>query len=199
MVRQNRVVIVEHSPMLTAGLERMFSDSTMFEVVGCYSDLASAMEALPLRRPHVLLLNPSQMDYSKRLMLRRLFQDYPKLLLVALQTTYVEQAVLNQFHAVIELDDNLSHIESKLLAAMEGMVEEKGGDAVRELSEREVEVLKVIAKGATNKMAADELNLSVHTVITHRKNIVRKTGIKTLAGLTLYALLNRLIDESEIQ
>ena len=110
--------------MLTAGLERMFSDSTMFEVVGCYSDLASAMEALPLRRPHVLLLNPSQMDYSKRLMLRRLFQDYPKLLLVALQTTYVEQAVLNQFHAVIELDDNLSHIESKLLAAMEGMVEE---------------------------------------------------------------------------
>ncbi|MBO7624415.1 MAG: response regulator transcription factor [Bacteroidales bacterium] len=192
-------MVVEHSPVIAAGLRELFSESTAFEVTALCADWTTALEQLPLRKPHVLLLNPLQLDFSKRLMLRRQLQDYPRLLTAALQTGYVEQAVLGQFHVVLEIDDNLARMEGKLLAAFNAREEECAGETVCGLSEREVEVLKVIAKGATNKMAADELNLSVHTVITHRKNIVRKTGIKTLAGLTLYALLNRLIDESEIQ
>ena len=50
-----------------------------------------------------------------------------------------------------------------------------------------------------NKEIADKLCLSIYTVITHRKNITRKLGIKTVAGLTLYALLNGLIDSSSVQ
>ena len=50
-----------------------------------------------------------------------------------------------------------------------------------------------------NKEIADKYNLSIHTVITHRKNITRKTGIKTVAGLTVYALLNNLIDPNSIE
>ena len=49
-----------------------------------------------------------------------------------------------------------------------------------------------------NKEIADQMNLSVHTVISHRKNITRKTGIKSVSGLTVYALLNNLIDENEL-
>lgn len=62
-----------------------------------------------------------------------------------------------------------------------------------ELSAREKEVLVCVAKGMLNKEIADKLNLSIYTVITHRKNITRKIGIKTVAGLTVYALLNNLI------
>jgi regulator of cell morphogenesis and NO signaling len=62
------------------------------------------------------------------------------------------------------------------------------------LSAREKEILVCVAKGLLNKEIADQCNLSIHTVITHRKNITRKTGIKTVAGLTVYALLNNLID-----
>ena len=51
-----------------------------------------------------------------------------------------------------------------------------------------------VAKGMLNKEIADRFNISIHTVITHRKNITRKTGIKTVAGLTVYALLNNLLD-----
>ena len=50
----------------------------------------------------------------------------------------------------------------------------------------------------TNKDISDLLNISVHTVITHRKNIVKKTGIKSVAGLTVYALINNLVEESDI-
>ena len=62
------------------------------------------------------------------------------------------------------------------------------------LSAREKEILVCVAKGMLNKEIADQCNLSIHTVITHRKNITRKTGIKTAPGLTVYALLNNLID-----
>ena len=65
-----------------------------------------------------------------------------------------------------------------------------------ELSAREKEILVCVAKGMLNKEIADKLCLSIYTVITHRKNITRKIGIKTVAGLTVYALLNGLIDMS---
>ena len=61
------------------------------------------------------------------------------------------------------------------------------------LSAREIEILAGVAQGLLNKEIAAKYNLSIHTVITHRKNIARKTGIKTIAGLTAYAILNNLI------
>ena len=67
------------------------------------------------------------------------------------------------------------------------------------LSAREKEILVCVAKGMLNKEIADAENISIHTVITHRKNITRKTGIKTVAGLTVYALLNNLIDINTIE
>ena len=62
-----------------------------------------------------------------------------------------------------------------------------------ELSDREKDVLIALTKGLTNKEIADKLHISTHTVISHRKNIVRKTGIKAVSGLTLYALFNNLV------
>lgn len=67
------------------------------------------------------------------------------------------------------------------------------------LSAREKEILVAVAKGMLNKEIADLYNISIYTVISHRKNITRKTGIKTVAGLTVYALLNNLIDMNSIE
>ena len=68
-----------------------------------------------------------------------------------------------------------------------------------ELSVREKEILVSVAKGKLNKEIADEYNISIYTVISHRKNITRKTGIKTVSGLTVYALLNNLIDLNTVE
>ena len=67
-----------------------------------------------------------------------------------------------------------------------------------ELTKRETAVLIQLAQGKTNKEIANALNVSVHTIISHRKNITHKTGIKSVAGLTVYAMLNNLIDESAL-
>ena len=76
---------------------------------------------------------------------------------------------------------------------------EKGEDFREELSEREKEILVCVARGMLNKEIADQNNISIHTVISHRKNITRKIGIKTVAGLTVYAILNGLIDVNTIE
>ena len=60
-------------------------------------------------------------------------------------------------------------------------------------------MLIAVAKGKMNKEIADQLHISIHTVISHRKNISRKTGIKSVSGLTVYALLNNMIDEREVK
>lgn len=63
-----------------------------------------------------------------------------------------------------------------------------------ELSEREQDVLIQIVKGLSNKEIADTLCISVHTVITHRKNITRKLNIHSTAGLTIYAIVHKLVN-----
>ncbi len=67
-----------------------------------------------------------------------------------------------------------------------------------ELSVREIEVLILITKGLINKEIADKLNISLTTVITHRKNIVEKLGIKSVSGLTIYAVMHGYIDADRI-
>jgi len=61
------------------------------------------------------------------------------------------------------------------------------------ISEREIDVLKLLVEGNSNKEIANKLSISTHTVITHRKNITQKTGVKSVSGLTIYAVVNKLI------
>jgi len=68
-----------------------------------------------------------------------------------------------------------------------------------ELTNREKEVLRLVALGNSNKVIAEKLYISIHTVISHRKNISEKTGIKSISGLTVYAILNNLINTDALK
>ena len=67
------------------------------------------------------------------------------------------------------------------------------------LSEREREVIICVVQGMANKEIADHLCISVNTVITHRRNIARKLQIHSVAGLTIYAIVNDLVDISSVK
>ena len=67
------------------------------------------------------------------------------------------------------------------------------------LTKRETEILKLIVNGNLNKQIADKLNISLNTVLTHRKNILSKTGIKTVSGLTLYCISNGLLSPDSLK
>ena len=66
------------------------------------------------------------------------------------------------------------------------------------LSDREKDIIKCVARGMSNKEIADKLFLSIHTVTTHRRNITAKLQIHSPAGLTIYAIMNNLVDISDI-
>ena len=71
-------------------------------------------------------------------------------------------------------------------------------DAEHELSAREIEVLRLVTKGLINKEIADKLHISLTTVISHRKNITEKLGIKSVSGLAIYAVMHGYIDADRI-
>lgn len=101
------------------------------------------------------------------------------------------------FDGAITLFDSLEDIEKKVKPFICCGEEVVSGEP-NELSQREKEIVASVAQGRTNKEIADLFNISVHTVITHRKNISRKTGITTIPGLTVYAIINNLVNIKEL-
>ena len=106
--------------------------------------------------------------------------------------------MLRQFQGVVEITDDLQRIKSTLNQVVAQLNAEDSDMDSSVLSDREKDVLICLAKGMKNNEIADSLNISTYTVITHRKNIVRKTGIKSVSALTVYAILNNLLEQKDI-
>jgi len=66
------------------------------------------------------------------------------------------------------------------------------------LTDREIEVMSLIVQGYINKEIADKLNIGLTTVITHRKNIMDKLGMKSVSALTIYAVMHGYVDINKI-
>ena len=84
-----------------------------------------------------------------------------------------------------------SQMISELNAILEADKKEDRSSSM--LSAREIEVLRLIAMGHINKEIANELNISINTVLTHRKNLTSKLGIKSVSGLSFYAMMNGIV------
>ena len=124
-------------------------------------------------------------------------EDLKSLVMNHLPSGADQQEAYKVLSAITSLQDDIrKHIRLEE-TALEGRRESRQVDNT--LSPREKEILVCVAKGMLNKEIADALCISIHTVITHRKNITQKTGIKTVAGLTVYALLNNLLDIKNIE
>lgn len=199
--KKRRVAIIEPSVLIASGLKAVLSEAgNEFEVCGTFEEPGHFAERARLLEPDLVLIDPAVIDFPKRLSLHGLFENAPEATLVAIVYGFIEPEALKQYHASIHIYDDGHKIVRKLRQAIENRSTETetAGDNY-ELTDRESEILVSVAKGMTNKEIADEHHISVHTVISHRKNITRKTGIKTVSGLTVYALLNNLIDQSEIE
>ena len=195
MKRVVRVAIVEPSAIVCEGLRSLLSGSD-YEVVYVSDNMRSfvervsmlAVDAVVVGSPIVAAL-PQGVRYA-----------YPELQgvsLLLLSSTVCDDEAVRNFDAQINIYDSREQILRKLDNAIEQNQTNPYSDS-HELSERERDVLVLVAKGLANKEIADRLNISIHTVMSHRKNIAHKTGIKSVAGLTVYALLNNLLDASDV-
>lgn len=111
----------------------------------------------------------------------------------------VDEHKAGLFDKVIYEYDSAEEIWKKIDSLFGQPDTEETKSSSEELTEREKEVLIELVKGFTNKEIGENLNLSVHTVISHRKNITRKLDIKSSSGLTIYAIMNQLISIDEVK
>lgn len=187
---KQRLLIVEPAEVIVEGLKAMLDGQIRFKVLEPETDAERLDERILAARPDILLINPTLIDTPSRL------RGKHPMAMVALVYQYVERDALKAYDAVVDIRDCRASIIETLSSV--SPAEEEPGKSNYELTKRETAVLVQLAQGKTNKEIADALNVSVHTVISHRKNITHKTGIKSVAGLTVYAMLNNLIDESAL-
>ena len=193
-----KVLLIVPSKIVARGIEAVLSELGEFRVEGILTDLSHASQ-MRLRNidADVIVLDPVVFDFVSRSSVRSHISEYSDAAVVGLQTIPMDDEQKKQYDALIDLNDDPVLIVRKLRESLDSRQDNSETEEY-DLSAREKEILVCVAKGMLNKEIADACNLSIHTVITHRKNITRKTGIKTVAGLTVYALLNNLIDSSSI-
>lgn len=194
---RQKVIIVEPSEIIRTGLKAVIDSTQTHEVVASVEDLSVIEERIAYHRPDVIIVNPILIATSRSPQLPdELSSDDYEATLVALVHSYVSRDCLRLFEAVIEIDDNRERIIEVLSSLKDGNSKTgKKGSENCDLTKRETDILVLVAKGMMSKEIADKLNISIHTVISHRKNITKKTGIKSVAGLAVYAMLNNLIEE----
>lgn len=198
MNRTIRVAIAEPSAIVGAGLRAVLEDAGGFQTVGVVTEPSLLDERLRVLDTDIAVINPSMMDFRTSRNLRAYVPALREMKVVALVYGVFDDEAMRQYDAVIKIVDSPSAIVNRLRRLVESNGEH-AADGGYDLTERECEILVSVAQGLTNKEIADRHNISIHTVISHRKNITRKTGIKSVAGLTVYALLNNMIDQSDME
>lgn len=190
------VLIAEPSEIICEGLKALLQTSGKYNILAPLHDATSVTERLAAARPDLLIINPSLLT-SPRQQLAAIAQTRPTMPVMALVYQYIESSTLALFEHSIDIRCTYSTLISQMQSAFESgerRAENEDRKAENyELSERETDVLVLVAKGLSSKEIADKLNISVHTVNSHRKNITHKTGIKSVAGLAVYAMIHNLM------
>lgn len=187
-----KVVLIEPSEIVASGISAIIGKHPEFTIV---QTLADPSYYNSNDNADVIIVNPAVIDFNERFDMRSYFGG-PEAAIVALTHSNHEESVLRQYDECIGIYDNASRIIQKIRNAIEECIQNPRSD-INELSARERDILKAVAKGMTNKEIADEFNISIYTVISHRRNISQKLGINSIPGLTVYAIMNKLVDMSD--
>jgi DNA-binding NarL/FixJ family response regulator len=190
--RQFNIVIAETSNIIYEGIYNILNDGGQgFNIH--FTDNLEEVQQINLRtKIDAVIINPLLIQNQIRH-----FQSLKKELegskWIGIVYTFIDQHLLTMLDGVMYINDSRAKIINTInkLIALEQDTENQIKQET--LSDREIDVLKLLVAGNANKEIADKLNISTHTVITHRKNISQKTGIKSVSGLTIYAVVNNII------
>jgi len=200
MERIISVVLISKSYLLKAGLEVFLTEFSYVSVVALFEGSEPELDyKIKLLKPDIVIVNPDNSG-SPLIQLLLSLRREPAITLLALSDILLPDEIRGKFSDVIsgKMDKmTLTKIINKIL--LDKGVKRGQDETDHKLSVRENDILKHVAFGHTNQEIANKLFLSVHTVTTHRKNITRKLGIKTVSGLTVYALMNKLVLPTEIE
>ena len=197
-----RVLIVDDHPMVTEGIQAILESYDDIKVVGTLGSGQEAVDRVNVLSPDVILLDLNMPGLSGLNATEMILEKRPEthILILSMHDSpeYISTALSHGAKGYILKDVPTDEIKIAIETVMsggeylctgaKGSLQPKISDGRETLTGREQTILLELAQGHSNKEVANSLNISVRTVETHRKNIKRKLGISSTAGLTRYAL-----------
>ena len=193
-----KIIIVDDHPMVLEGMKSMMAQINFVELIGLAADAFQAMELLKTNLPDVLITDINLPEISGIELTAKIKKEFPLVRVIAMSTfkerSYISQMIQNGALGYLVKSASREEIEEAILTAYEGKLflsvdvnmqpgEKEEIDKIPVLSSREKEVLQLIADGLTNPQMAAKLFISLHTVDSHRKNLLTKFNVNNTASL----------------
>lgn len=193
MKKSIHTFIFEPSEIILQGLISILSHAEHEFIISVVNSLEEINLSSVDKKIDLLIINPLLLINSEK-EIRKIKKKVPQVIIAGVNLSIVDNKTLSHVDVII----NAYSSSSEIINALKKHLEQKEGnnetvDDDDSLSEREIEVLLQLINGLTNKEIAQALNISIHTVISHRKNIMSKTGIRSQSGLALYAVSKSLV------
>ena len=199
------IYIADDHAIVVEGLTEILRSQPHFKIIGTAADGEQVVKLMNDRRADIVILDINMPKMNGIQCTEWIKKNYPQTKVIVL-TMFPEKSYIDQLISVGADGCLLKNRGSKdLLDAITRVADKKSYfDSIRDfaepnshpaynLSEREVEIIRLIVSGLTSTAIADKLFLSEHTVKTHRKNIFKKTGINSISQLTSFAINHQLV------
>ncbi|OFX36950.1 MAG: hypothetical protein A2X08_16825 [Bacteroidetes bacterium GWA2_32_17] len=189
MINNTKILVINKSDIILLGLNDLLKNSLSNEII--YINSADELENYPHLMGYIIVLISENDFYQNKALINKQLKNATKIayLFIELNSDKISANTIN----IYENADSITNKINELLSSFKRNISNKN-----ELSKREIEVLKLLTKGLSNKEIAQILFISTYTVISHRKNISEKTKIKSTSGLTIYAIINKIVNIEEI-
>lgn len=197
MEHRPKIAIIDSNTLATLGLKQLLQNVMPIMTVdtfGSFAELESSQyDAYAHYFVSMQIVLSERLFFSERsrktIVLTLSLSDSAQL--TGFHSLYINQPEPELVRALLMLQQH-AHGNGRNLPPLPHVLQQKI------LTDREIEVMSLIAQGYINKEIADQLNIGLSTVITHRKNIMEKLGMKSVSALTIYAMMHGYVDINKI-
>lgn len=215
------VIIADSNELIREGLKAVLSREKSIRLLAECSDREHLLSAITRHQPHVVIIDYSSPGFSVDVILE-IKRVYPATHFVAVTFTPTGQSIINAVKAgitsYVKKDCDIAEIIDSVYETAKGnkffcgsILETIKSESIDinkaefkslacapvAITERELEIITLIAEGYTNQEIAEKLFLSTHTINTHRKNIMSKLGVTNTAGIVMYAVKCNLVSPNK--
>ncbi len=206
-----RIVIADDHQMFIDGIKALLSSEQQFEFVGEAPNGIEALSMVTEKRPDILITDINMPGMNGTELTKKVKQTFPEIKVLVI-TMYNDPGTVNEIlmaeaegyilkntgkpeliKALTQIADNGTFYSQEIMEIMLKWRMKRNAATEQNLSPREEEIVRLIGQEFSTAAIAEKLFISPRTVDTHRKNILDKTGCKTIVGLMKYAFENNLL------
>lgn len=185
------IALLTPSDIIKSGISSILKSIPDIHVNILYWTENDIQNGIPAKKPSIIIADSLLLNGDSITSIRNIA---PETRIITMSTGQLPQAIAKNYDAIISIYDNTESISSTIKQCL--ITDE---NETKELTPREKDVVIGIVKGLSNKEMALKMNVSVNTVMTHRRNIASKLQIHSAAGLTIYAIVSKLVRIEDVK